>query len=310
MSALLDVILPVFLVIGAGFLAARRGIVTDGGIDGLMAFAQGVAVPCVLFLGLARLDLGEGFDPRLLGSFYGGSFLCFLLGVAGARLLFGRPAEDAVAIGFSALFSNSVLLGLPITERAFGPGATAGNLAIVSVHAPFCYLVGIAAMEIVRAGRAGAAAVPGKVLRGLLGNGLILGAMMGLLVNLSGLPLPPVAEEALELLASAGIPAALFGLGGVLSRYRPEGDIPTVLFVAALSLIVHPALTWGLGRALALSPDAFRSAVVTAAMAPGVNTYLFAAMYGRATRVAATSVLAGTALSVLTAAGWLSLLGG
>ena len=54
--------------------------------------------------------------------------------------------------------------------------------------------------------------------------------------------------------------------------------------------------------------DQFRSSVVTAAMAPGANAYLFAAMYGRATRVAASSVLLGTSLSVLTAAGWLAAL--
>jgi malonate transporter len=35
-------------------------------------------------------------------------------------------------------------------------------------------------------------------------------------------------------------------------------------------------------------------------MAPGVNSYLFADMYGVARRVAATAVLAGTALSVIT----------
>ena len=46
-------------------------------------------------------------------------------------------------------------------------------------------------------------------------------------------------------------------------------------------------------------------AVLTAAMAPGVNAYVFANMYGRAKRVAASSVLAATSLSVLTAWFWL-----
>ena len=31
------------------------------------------------------------------GTFYTGSFVCFLIGMAGARLLFGRSMEDAVA---------------------------------------------------------------------------------------------------------------------------------------------------------------------------------------------------------------------
>jgi malonate transporter len=39
-----------------------------------------------------------------------------------------------------------------------------------------------------------------------------------------------------------------------------------------------------------------------------VNAYLFADMYGRARRVAASAVLIATGLTILTAWGWLALL--
>lgn len=308
MSILLAVVLPVFLVIGAGFLSAKGGLIPQEGIDGLMRFAQSVAIPCLLFQALATLDLGETFDLRLVGTFYTGSFICFLLGMAGARLIFGRPMEDAVAIGFIALFSNSLLLGLPITERAFGPGSTEANFAIIAVHSPFSYAVGITAMEIVRAQGAPILTIPAKIARAMLGNALVAGILLGLAVNLTGLEVPAIAQEALDLLTRAAIPTALFGLGGVLARYRLEGDLPTILFTLSLSLLVHPALAWGIGGAMDLSPDAFRSVIVTACMAPGANAYLFASMYGRAMRVAASCVLLGTALSVLTASAWLALL--
>ena len=51
-----------------------------------------------------------------------------------------------------------------------------------------------------------------------------------------------------------------------------------------------------------------RAAVLTAAMAPGVNAYLFADMYGRARRIAASSVLVATLLCILTAWLWMGLL--
>jgi malonate transporter and related proteins len=47
---------------------------------------------------------------------------------------------------------------------------------------------------------------------------------------------------------------------------------------------------------------------VTSAMAPGVNAFLFANMYGQARRVAASAVLLGTAVSIVTASFWLVLL--
>jgi malonate transporter and related proteins len=60
---------------------------------------------------------------------------------------------------------------------------------------------------------------------------------------------------------------------------------------------------------LSLDLGLTRAAVVTAAMAPGVNAYVFANMYNRATDVAASSILLATAASVVTAAGWLWVLG-
>jgi predicted permease len=48
--------------------------------------------------------------------------------------------------------------------------------------------------------------------------------------------------------------------------------------------------------------------VITAAMAPGVNAYVFANIYGVAKRVAASAVLLGTAVCMLTAWFWLAVL--
>ena len=307
MQALLDVILPVFLVIGAGYLAVWRGYFSQAGVDGLMKFTQNFAIPCLLFLAISTLDLGAEFDWRLLLSFYTGATLSFLAGILGARLLFGRTYPDCVAIVFACLFSNSVLLGLPITERAYGAGALAGNYAIIAIHSPFAYGLGSTVMEIVRANKTGFRLIP-QVLKAMFRNALILGIGLGFAVNLSGADTPQVVTDALNLMARAALPTALFGLGGVLVQYRPEGDLRTIGFIIAASLILHPSITWLMGSALDLDRDAFRSAVLTAAMAPGINTYIFANMYGVAKRVAASSVLIATGLSVLTVWVWLGLI--
>ena len=308
MQALLDVILPVFLVIGFGYLAVWRGWFTEAGVDGLMKFTQHFAIPCLLFMAIAKLDLSQSFDWRLLVSFYTGALAGFLLGLFGAHYLFGREWEDAVAIGFCCLFSNSVLLGLPLTERAYGPEALEANFAIIALHSLFAYGIGITVMEIVRArGNAGAAVVP-RVLKAMFSNALILGIVAGFAVNLSGIALPDVLNEGLELMVRAALPAALFGLGGVLVSYRPEGDLRIVLYICLVSLVLHPAITYALAFVFLLPVEGTRSAVLTAAMAPGINGYIFASLYGRAMRVAATAVLMATALSIFTVWVWLGLL--
>lgn len=312
MSALLDVILPVFLVIGAGYAAARWLGFSAAAVDGLMKFAQGYAVPVLLFTGVSRIDLGADADPALFLSFYTGAFTCFTLGFFGARHLFGRSPEDAVAIGFACLFSNSLLLGVPITERAYGAEALAGNFSIIALHSPLFYTFGIIAMELARSrGRppTGFGALLAQIGRAILRQPLVIGVLSGLAFNLSGLTMPGFLAGGLDMLVRAAVPAALFGLGGVLLRYRPEGDIKAIAMVCLLSVVVHPSIAYALGHhVFDLTTAQLRSAVLTAAMAPGINAYLFADLYGHARRVNASAVLIGTAVSIATIWVWLQIL--
>ncbi len=308
MTALIDVILPVFLIIGFGYLAVWKGYFDSSGVDGLMQFTQTFAIPCLLFRALSTLDLSLVTNLPLLASFYGGVTAGFLAGLLGARYIFGRDWEDSVVIGFCGMFSNTVLLGLPITQRAYGMEATQANFAIIALHAPFGYLVGITAMELVRNRGASLPSLIGKVTRSIFRNALILGIGLGLAVNILGLTTPAVAADALDLIGQAALPAALFGLGGTLFFYRPEGDMRTIIYVVAISLLLHPIVTYFVARGVHLDTSELRSATLTAAMAPGINAYVFANMYGRAKRVAASAVLIATGLSVFTVWLWLAVL--
>jgi malonate transporter and related proteins len=311
MSALLDVILPVFLVIGFGYVAARWLGFKDSSVDGVMHFAQGFALPLLLFASIARLDLAQAYDAGLMISFYAGAFGGFIAGFLAARYVFDRPATDSIAFGFVGLFSNSLLLGVPITERAYGAGALEGNFAIISIHAPVFYAFGITLMELARSRGLGlsATALLRQVLRAILVQPLVIGILCGFAVNLSGLPLPAIAWSAVDMVIRAALPAALFGLGGVLHRYRPEGDFRAITLLSAVSLVLHPGITWLLAtQVFHLDTAALRSAVLTAAMAPGVNAYVFANLYGVAKRVAASTVLVATGLSIASIWVWLQLL--
>ncbi len=303
------IIAPVFLVVGAGYVATRFGLFRDEFVDGLMVFTQKFAAPVLLFRGTMSLDLAAVFDWRLLVGFYSGAILCFGLAIVGARVIFHRRPGEAVSLGFAALFSNSLLLGLPIMERAFGPGSLAPNYAIISIHAPLCYLIGITVMEISRADGARAAETARNVMRAMFKNALMIGLALGFAVNLSGVTLPEPVVAAVDMVAQATLPVALFGIGGVLTRYGLTTNPGQVGMVTALSLLVHPSVTYLLCTQVFDLPRGFiNSAVLTAAMAPGINAYVFASLYDRAKGEVASTVLLATGASVVTASAWLSLL--
>ena len=275
-----------------------------------MSFAQGIAIPCLLFRAVSQMDLGSGFSILMLVSFYASCLVVFFVGMIGARFLFGRPWEDSVVIGFACLFSNSVLLGLAIIGRAFDEAALESCVVIVAFHAPFCYLLGISTMEIVRSRSANLLRTSRTTATTIFKNPIMLGIFLGMAFNLLDIALPSLVADALDMLARSALPAALFALGGVLVRYRPEGEFRVIAWIGVLGLIVHPAVTWILSHVVfELDASLVQGAVITAAMAPGVNAYIFSNLYGRAKRVVASSVLLGTAFSIATGSAWIAIVG-
>ena len=118
MSALIDVILPVFLIIGFGYLAARAQWINYAEIDGIMRFAQGFAAPVLLFKNIATIDLATAFQPGLLLSFYIGAFTGFALGFCAARFALAcagpcRPAPLPPRVADGPTLGSVPMMGRP-----------------------------------------------------------------------------------------------------------------------------------------------------------------------------------------------------
>lgn len=310
LKSIFDIIAPVFFVIGAGYLAVRLELFAGSIIDGLMRFAIQFAVPCLLFRATSTMDLGTAYDWRLMSGFYIGSTISFAAATLLAWKGFARRPGEAVAVGFGALFSNLVLMGLPISERAWGVGsdAMAAAYAIVSIHAPFCYLLGITSMELLRADGRSLPETARVVVRAMFRNSLMIGIGLGFAVNLTGLTLPEALVSAIDIIARAALPIALFALGGTLTRYALKASVGEAASISAMSLLLHPGISYVVCRLLGVPDHLTDAAVLMAAMAPGINSYLFASMYDRGQGTAASTVLLGTGVSILSVSAWLWLL--
>ena len=313
--ALLAVVLPVFAIVGAGYGLVRLKRFPDAGVDGVLRFATNFAVPILLFRAMYGLEFSAAFRLDHQVSFYAASACCFVLGGLLARCVWKRRPDAAVAAGFAAMFPNSVLLGLPVMERAYG--RLDEIHALIVFHTPFCYFVGIAAMEICRrdsaspSGSFGLLETAAKIGKAMFHNPLVIGLTAGFAANVSGLAMPEPAAAAVDMLADAALPASLFGLGGALARYAVSKRMGETLTVTGISLFAHPALAWLLAVQVFALPAPFaQSAVVMAALPAGVNAYIFATLYGTGRETAASTVVIATALSLATIPLWLAVLGG
>lgn len=300
-----NIIIPVFVLVVVGYAFVKMGLITGPVIDGLMRFGVLIAIPCLLFRATYSLDLNAAFEWRPLIAYYSGAVSCFIIAILIFQFGFKKRPGESVGIAFAALFSNLVMLGLPISERAWGLEFMAPNFALLAVNAPICYLIGITVMEFTRADGRNGRDTAAVVIRAMFKNSLMIGIGLGLLVNISGFQLPEPIYASIELLARSAIPVALFGLGGVLTRYSVKETNREASVITALTLMIHPIISLLVCWWFELTEDVIRSIVLMAAMAPGLNAYLFTTMYKRGEAIAASSVILATTLSVLTLSLWL-----
>lgn len=303
---ILLIILPVFLILGTGYVTARVGYLPAGIPDALNAFAVKLAVPFLLFSALYRLDLSQSFHLPMLTSFYAGAFASFGLAIVLARVFWKRKPGESVAVGFTAMFSNSLMLGIPIIDRAFGEAALTPAYGIVALHSPVLYIIGMITMELSRRDGRPMGETLAAAAKSVIANSLMIGILAGAAFNLSGIVIPEPVMAAIDMLAAAAIPTALVGIGATLTRYEIKAEASESLMVSTLALFLHPLIAFLLGYfVFDLQGDYLRVAIIVSAMPPGMNVYIFATLYDRAVALAASTVLIATTLSVVTISFWL-----
>ena len=310
MLASLNVILPVFALMALGNLAVRFRLFPQEGVRGLVMFVNNFATPCLLFQALATADFSTTFNLQVIGPFYVGAVSVFTLGaIFSVKFFANRPGEGA-ASGFSAMFTNTVLIGVPIMSRAYGPGALPTTFSIIAFHASVLITMGMIVMEVARRDGAPMHKVMWTAFLRIISNPLLWGIVLGALVNVSGIKLIEPAQAFIAMMAAAVTPAALFGLGGALNDYKLSESWAQSLTMSLLKLIVQPVIAWIIMvPILHVDHEYARYGVLLAAMPTGINAFVFASYYNRSVNVATNTILISTVLSVLTVSAWLYLLG-
>lgn len=306
MLSVLLTIMPVFLILGLGYLVGRLNYLPQSVSEGLNAYALKLGVPVLLFMAMYRLDFSTAFNPPMLISFYTGAITCFVVGIVMARTIWKRRPGESVAVGFCAVFSNTVLIGLPIAQLAFGDAVLTPVFGIIAFHASLLYTIGMVTMEFARRDGRKLTATLTSAASSVFANPLMIGILLGIATNLINLQIPEPAEQALDLIRATAIPVSLIGIGIALNRYSISEGWTETLMVSALALVVHPAIALFMCLYVFNVEGLFlQAAVVLAAMPPGMNIYIFASMYHRAENLSASVLVIANALAVVTIPVWI-----
>lgn len=310
MLQVFNIVAPVFLLVGFGYAASALKMITDTAVDNLMRFVTLFAVTCLLFRATATIDIANSLKPDVLASYYIPAFICFFTGIFLARKVFGQRPGESVAAGFTTLFANSLFIGIPVVQRAYGDAASPTVIAIISIHAATMYGLGVVCMEASARDGAGAFAALGKVFKSLSRNPLVIAVALGFTYNFTGLPIPSAIDDALKLMTGVALPGGMFAVGAALTRYAIAENLRAASVMVTLKLVLHPLLAMLFAVTLFdLTSIEAKAVILMAAIPGGMNIYLFAVLYDRNKELAANAMLVGTAASIVTLPIWLVILG-
>ena len=284
-----------------GFAAMRLRVLDEGGNRGLILFVFNFAVPALLFRSLARVQLPADIEWGFLIAFYSGTLFIYALGMGVARFGFSKTVDQQAIYGMTAAFSNTVLMGIPITLTAFGEEAALPLFLIIAFHSATLMPLTVALIQGSRGEGVSVARQFRDVGVALARNPIVVGVFLGLMANLTHTTLPSGIDQLIAFLGDAAVPCALFAMGASLPGYPLMGDVSPAVALTILKLAVHPLIVWVLARyVFDLEGIWVFVPVLLAAMPTGVNTYLFGARYDVEPGVAARTVLLTSVLSLAT----------
>jgi malonate transporter len=283
-------------VVLVGYLLSRLDVVGANAEQVLNRLAFFVATPALLFHTLADADVRVVFSGLLLVAVLSAATVV-LVYVVIARLAFAQPVADTVIGALAASYVNANNIGLPVAVYVLGTPSSVAPVLLFQL-----LLFAPAALTVLDVSSGGRVSV-GRVLSQPLRNPMIIAALAGILLAITGWQLPSAVLAPFVLIGGAAVPLVLMAYGMSLHGAVPfrSGGGREVALASALKVVVMPTVAWLLARfVFGFSGHALFTTVILAALPTAQNVYNFASRYQRQVVVARDSVLVASVAAIPT----------
>ncbi|MFM1928434.1 MAG: hypothetical protein RIR28_1017, partial [Pseudomonadota bacterium] len=135
-----DALLQVFLIVSVGILVAWLGWIDEASTNLFSSLVLRVFMPALLFRSMASVSF-ESLSVTPILSYLSAGLLMYALAFVVARYWGPRADRQESVVGLSAataicaIFSNNVMVGIPIIKLFYGPEGLVVLLTVLSMHA-------------------------------------------------------------------------------------------------------------------------------------------------------------------------------
>ncbi|WP_420410838.1 AEC family transporter [Roseibium sp.] len=290
---------PVILVIASGYLLARANLISGEQWVGVERLAYFVLFPAVLFRTIALADFSS--VPTLdMGAALLSAIVTLAVALLAARTLIER-IWGIPAVRFTSIFQGTLrwnaMIALAIAANIGGET----GLAMLAVAMVFMIPI-LNGASIVVLSRYASGTQPNfaKILKDLFTNPFILSIFAGVLMNLSGLTLPTILDDTLEIFARAALPIGIIcvGAGLDLSSLRRPG--PALTMGTFLRPVFMPLLAFLFAQLYGVTGPALSVVIIASAVPCASNSYLLARQLGGDAKLMAEIITLQTLAATVT----------
>ena len=297
----LSSLLPVVLLIAVGFVAGRARWMRPESVRDLSNLVFLVLTQALLFRTMSSVHL-ERLDMRPVFQYFVVAAVLFF----GMLLVYGRDARASV-LALAGIFSNTLMIGVPLIGLAYGEAGQVLLFTLISLHALVLLTMATLVLELQIAREQAAATgqqrqlwrTVGQAIRSALLHPVPLPILVGLLYAQTGWGLHPVVDKPLQLLGNAFGPIALVLVGITLSQTPMGQNLMAAVRLSLVKTVLHPALMLAVGWALGLRGLALSVMVVAAALPIGANVFLFSQRYQKEEDTVTAAVAVSTLMSMV-----------
>jgi malonate transporter len=302
MAAVFGLVLPFFGMIFLGFAVARLTRRPIEELGWLNTFVVYVALPSLFFQLVSRTPIEKLTEGGYIFGAVLATYVVFTIMFAGSVLSSGGEIRESTIKGLAAAYGNIGYMGPGLALLAFGEEAAVPVALVFCFENIMHFAIAPTLMAIAGGtGEGGAGRVALDVLKKIALHPFIVATLLGVAAAALALQLPGPLATLLDYLARAAAPCALFAMGVTLAL-RPLKRMPSEIgIIAALKLVVHPALCYVILSAVGnFDPVWMYSAVLLAALPTATNVFVLGQQYGVWVERASATILVTTLLSVAT----------
>lgn len=292
---ILNTVIPIFAIIGFGYILKHFSVVHTNWIKILNQFTYFVSLPALVIGSFWYITWSESTIKFLLFH-----TLIIILGtfvfLTVAYFLKIQP-KTAVTLAMLSLVGNTVYMGFPILNNIIKKEELPVAIGAAAIQLTIGLIISVVVIEhiVLKSKKIK------SYLKDLLKNPLIISLILGL--SLSFLPenfIPQSAKQTISMLGATASPIALFTLGAFMQGKLNKEEIKLTAISTTIKLLLFPFIIFLICKLLNFNSVYLNTSVLISAMPSAVSAFVISEKYELDNKLSANVIVLSTLLSALT----------